>query len=292
MPTTLTPLRYPGGKTKYADLFVEIVAMNNLRNCTFVEVFAGGAGAAVSLLLKGHVKAIILNDLDSAIYAFWRCVKEHPEDLIRRIRSTRVSMAEWQRQKDIYSQKDINDVLALGFATFFLNRCNHSGILGARPIGGLHQEGLYNMKSRFNKLTSIKKLEALAACQDALEVHNLDGLQFIQLLKTKYRNRKTLTYFDPPYYQKGPALYLNHLQHNDHEDLRDRILEYNAPWILSYDNNPTIREMYHGRDCNLYLNRLRHTINGNAVAEELVISRLQLPLSLERINNTKAGVDR
>jgi len=64
MPTTLTPLRYPGGKSKYVPLFKDILGLNEMEGCTFVEPFAGGAGAAISLLLKGYVESLILNDLD------------------------------------------------------------------------------------------------------------------------------------------------------------------------------------------------------------------------------------
>ncbi|MFA6071998.1 MAG: DNA adenine methylase, partial [Janthinobacterium sp.] len=286
MPATLTPLRYPGGKTKYADLFVDIISANHLDNCTFVEVFAGGAGAAISLLLKGHVKSLVLNDRDVAIYAFWKSVKEYPGELIKLIRSTRVSMAEWKRQKAIYDRKDDGNLLTLGFATFYLNRCNHSGILGARPIGGMKQQGNFKINSRYNKSTSIAKIEAIARQADSLEVFNLDGLHLLDFLKQKYGNAKCLIYFDPPYYQKGPALYLNHFSKEDHRDLRDDILECPFPWVLSYDNHNDIIDMYHNNDCNLYLNHLRHTINGNTNAEELIISKLCLPKYLETLHSS------
>lgn len=284
MPTTLTPLRYPGGKTKYTNLFVDIISMNNLDNCTFVEVFAGGAGAAISLLLKGHVKSLILNDLDIAIYAFWKSVKECPEELIKLIQSTRISMTEWRRQKAIYDSKDTSDMLALGFSTFYLNRCNHSGILGARPIGGMKQNSDYRISSRYNKATSIAKIEAIAKYANSLEIFNLDGVNFLKLLKRQYRNRKCLIYFDPPYYQKGPVLYLNHFGHKDHKSLRDDILKCPFPWVLTYDNHESIIDMYSDRDCNLYRNIIRHTITGNSKAEELIISKLNLPGYLEQIH--------
>ncbi len=289
MPTTLTPLRYPGGKTKYAGLFTDIVSMNNLNNCTFVEVFAGGAGAAISLLLKGRVKSLFLNDLDVAIYAFWKSVKECPAEVVKLIRSTRISLAEWRRQKAIHDSKDTSDILALGFSTFYLNRCNYSGILGARPIGGMKQNGVYGISSRYNKATSIGKIEAIAEHADSLEVFNLDGLDFLKLLKRRYSNRKCLIYFDPPYYQKGPALYLNHLNHEDHEALRNGILECSFPWMLSYDNHENIVDMYRNLDCNLYRNRIRHTITGNSHAEELIISRLKLPEYLEQLQDNDDG---
>jgi DNA adenine methylase len=283
MPTTLTPLRYPGGKTKYANLLVDIIAVNNLDNCTFVEVFAGGAGAAISLFLKGHVKSLFLNDLDVAIYSFWKSVKECPVGLVKLIRSTRVSMAEWRRQKAIHDSKDTSDMLALGFSTFYLNRCNHSGILGARPIGGMKQNGAYRISDRYNKATSIAKIEAIAKYSDALEVFNLDGVRFLKLLKRQHRRRKCLIYFDPPYYQKGPALYLNHFRHDDHKSLRDGILECPFPWVLSYDNHESIVDLYRDHDCSLYRNHIRHTITGNTKAEELIISKLSLPDYLEKL---------
>lgn len=283
MPATLTPLRYPGGKTKYTNLFVNIVSINNLDKCTFVEVFAGGAGAAISLLLRGHVSSLILNDLDIAIYSFWKSVKECPVELVKLIRSTRVSMAEWRRQKTIYDSKDTSDMLALGFSTFYLNRCNHSGILEARPIGGMKQNGVYRISSRYNKATSIAKIKAIAKHADSLEVFNLDGVNFLKLLKRQHRNRKCLIYFDPPYYQKGPALYLNHFSHEDHKSLRDSILDCPFPWVLSYDNHEKIIDMYLGHECNMYQNRIRHTITGNTNAKELIISKLNLPDYLEQL---------
>jgi DNA adenine methylase len=262
---------------------MDIVSMNILSDCTFVEVFAGGAGAAISLLLKGRVKSLILNDLDVAIYSFWKSVKECPIELVKLIRGTRISMAEWRRQKAIYDSKDTSDMLALGFSTFFLNRCNHSGILEARPIGGMKQKGAYKISARYNKITSISKIKAIAKHADSLEVFNMDGLSFLRLLERQYSNRKCLIYFDPPYYQKGPALYLNHFSHQAHKSLRDSILKCPFPWVLSYDNNDNIVNMYRGNDCRLYRNRIRHTITGNTNAEELIISKLDLPDYLEHL---------
>jgi DNA adenine methylase len=285
MPATLTPLRYPGGKTKYTDLFIDIITANRLANCTFVEVFAGGAGAAIKLLLDGHVKSIFLNDLDVAIYSFWLMVKERSADLIELIRNTPVRMSEWRRQKAIYEAKDTDDPLALGFATFYLNRCNHSGIIEARPIGGKAQNGTYKISARYNKDTSIAKIENIAKHADAIEVFNMDGIEFLKHLKQKHRNRRCLIYFDPPYFQKGPALYLNHLSYQDHKKLRDCIIQCPFSWVLSYDMHDEIIDLYRGQNCSLYRNQIRHTITGNARAEELVISRLALPEHLDRLCN-------
>ena len=74
----LSPLRYPGGKSKLAD-FIGLTIQNlNMPNCTYIEPFAGGAGVALSLLLNGIVERIVINDLDKAIYSFWRALKQEP----------------------------------------------------------------------------------------------------------------------------------------------------------------------------------------------------------------------
>lgn len=292
MPATLTPLRYPGGKTKYAGLFADIIEMNDLGGCSFAEVFAGGAGAAISLLLKGRVESLLLNDLDVAIYSFWKCVKECPSELTRLIRRTRVSMSEWRRQRATYEARDIDDVLALAFSTFFLNRCNHSGILGARPIGGMNQDGTYRIHSRFNKATAIAKIEAIADRAASIEVFNLDGVDFLNYLQQRHHGGHCLIYLDPPYYQKGPGLYLNHFTHENHAALRDAIVECPFPWVLSYDDHREVVDLYGGRTCKLYRNHLRHTVAGNAEAEELIISRLNLPEYLEPLSGRATHIRR
>ena len=67
---TYTPLRYPGGKTVYAELLADVITLNGLSDVTLVEPYAGGAGASVKLFMEGKVSRLILNDLDPAIYAF------------------------------------------------------------------------------------------------------------------------------------------------------------------------------------------------------------------------------
>jgi len=290
VPTTLTPLRYPGGKSKYAGLFADVISLNGLEGCTFVEAFAGGAGAAVSLLLRGHVASIILNDLDVAIFAFWKSVKDHPDELMHLIERTPVTIEEWSRQKAIHEAKDETDILALGFSTFYLNRCNRSGILRARPIGGMKQNGAYKMDARYNKRTAIAKIEAIASRAASLEVFNLDGLSLLQLLERRNSRSEYLIYFDPPYYQKGPGLYLNHFSRGDHKSLRDAILRCRFPWVLSYDAHQDIVDLYRDHDLALYRSRLRHTISGNTRAEELIISKLHMPTCLESFEAGDSGV--
>ena len=102
------------------------------------------------MLQSGKVKAVFLNDLDRAIYAFWRSILDHTEEFLHRMCYTSITISEWYKQREIYHSKP-DDILQLGFATFFLNRCNKSGILLANPIGGINQTGQDKIDARFKK---------------------------------------------------------------------------------------------------------------------------------------------
>lgn len=280
MPVTPSPLRYPGGKTTYAEMLMSVIDNNNLSNCTFVEAFAGGAGAAITLLLSGNVKSIFLNDLDSAIYSFWRSILDNTEEFLHLMHRTPITVNEWRKQREIYHAKP-DDILQLGFATFFLNRCNRAGILLANPIGGLEQKGKYKIDARFNKEKLEVKIREIANRKDVIKIYNLDAVEFIKKLKRKHRNRKFLIYFDPPYFQKGKLLYFNHYRHDDHEELSHHIRNCSFPWLLSYDNQPEITELYNGFQ--IYIKNLRYSLSKKTIAQELIISNLTIPKYLQAV---------
>src|SRR6266446_4058558 len=127
-----SPLRYPGGKTFLLPFFERIIQRNHLHGITYIEPFAGGAGAAIALLFLEKVDHIVINDLDKAIYSFWQSAVFNSAKFIERINSAPVTVKEWRRQKAIYLNPR-SSLFDLGFATFFLNRTNVSGILDGGP---------------------------------------------------------------------------------------------------------------------------------------------------------------
>ena len=74
MQSTYSPLRYPGGKSRFYNYVRKLLYFNNLLGETYMEPFAGGAGLALKLLFNNDVKRIIVNDLDTAIYSFWHSI--------------------------------------------------------------------------------------------------------------------------------------------------------------------------------------------------------------------------
>ena len=237
-----SPLRYPGGKSKLTAYVLETMKLNGLEGGFYIEPFAGGCSIAWYLLLNGHVSKVYINDLDPAIHAFWYCVLYKTEELCQKIHTTPITMDEWYKQRDIYRSSP-SDYLQLGFATFFLNRTNRSGIIKAGVIGGLSQNGNYKLDCRFNKERLIEQITAIAAKKDSIRLTNLDATQFIEEYLPDIQG-KALVNIDPPYYVKGKGLYQNFFEHDDHYRLYESIKRINQPWIVTYDDTPEICGIY------------------------------------------------
>lgn len=243
-----SPLRYPGGKGKLAPFMGLMIKKMNIQGGTYIEPFAGGAGVALMLLMEGHVDNIVINDYDKAIYSVWRAIVNEPENLVDRIMQTPVNIDEWKKQKEIYMVQNRKYSLDLAFATFFLNRTNRSGILKGGPIGGFEQNGNYGIDARYNADKLVERIRAIAEYKKHIKVYNKEIVSFIVNVLPDY-GQNSLTYFDPPYFNKGPELYKNFFDKEDHAKIAQLILDrVPGNWIITYDDTPEIIELY-GQQC-------------------------------------------
>ena len=270
MPTTLSPLRYPGGKTSLARFLKDVILTNRLTGITYAEPYAGGAGAALELIFSETVDRIIINDKDPHIYAFWASVLSWKKRLVELIVSTPVTIDSWHEQRHIYLNYKRYSRLKVGFATFFLNRCNRSGILmNAGPIGGKTQSGKWKLDARYKKDELVKRIESIHRYRDRIAVYNFDALEFLNKIHANLLSTELFLYLDPPYYVRGKELYLNHYQHEDHTKLASFVNNLKAPWILTYDNTPEIRDLY--RSYEIVMFNLNYSANAKRTGEELMI---------------------
>ena len=240
-----SPLRYPGGKGKLSQYVAQTVLDNNLKGCEYVEPFVGGGAVALYLLQKRFVRHIHINDIDPAIYSFWKHAVNNTDKLLSLIEVTPITIDEWKRQRVIQRNKEnLVGTLELAFSTLFLNRTNRSGILWAGPIGGQNQEGSWKLDCRFNKERIRKQLVSLASFRDKISVYQLDARELIKQIGK--REGKFFFYIDPPYYLKGQSLYLNSFSHLDHLELSNIIKQLPSNWLVSYDNVSEITDLYDG----------------------------------------------
>jgi DNA adenine methylase len=245
---SFSPLRYPGGKQILARVLGHLIRLNGREGGVYIEPYAGGAGAALSLLYREYVRKAIINDADSRVYAFWHAVLNCTDELLKLIRDTPLSVEEWKRQRQIYLKPGRASRVRVGFAAFYLNRCNRSGIIGnAGLIGGLNQTGKWKIDARYNRADLARRVERVARYGDRIEVFNLDATELLRTeLPRPSRAGRAFVYLDPPYYTKGSQLYLNHYTPADHTALADYLSNATFTWVMSYDNVPEIRKLYAG----------------------------------------------
>ncbi len=242
MPITYTPMRFPGGKSKIYPLVDRIISENGLENCVYSEAFCGGAGLAIKMLIKGKVSKIVLNDADPAIYSIWDSILNHSEELCNFVNTIDLTIDEWKHQRLVYTNAN-SPSFELGKAAFFLNRTNRSGMLEGGVIGGQSQAGRYKMDARFNRKNLIQKIEAIAALASKIELHNLDVSDFLINVANDFPN-ESLLYLDPPYVAKGPGLYKSSFNSSKHRSLAQEVKEYQGNWLLTYDDDSLIRNLY------------------------------------------------
>lgn len=236
-----SPLRYPGGKASMAKALCTIRGLNHLNGHAMAEPFAGGAGASLSLLYLRETHAIHINDFDPAIHDFWYSVVYENDAMISYLEEVPVSVEEWKRWKKVYKSSDASR-LERGFAAFYLNRCNRSGIIDSGGIiGGLEQAGRWKIDVRFNKDTLRERLERIADERDRILVTGIDGIEFLDSIDPQ----SSFFFIDPPYYKKGPTLYLNGLDPSYHVKLAEKLHGMSdAAWALTYDNCREVRDLY------------------------------------------------
>lgn len=243
-----SPLRYPGGKATLASFFESTISALGLENPTYIEPYAGGAGAGLELLLKGVVGKVVINDLDPAIYACWKAMVKDSEAFLRLLDRTPLTIDEWKRQREVYRRRhEIDtDPLLLGFATFYLNRTSRSGVLGAGVIGGFAQQGSYKIDARYDKQVLKARIEKLAELSGKIRISKRDG---VTRLREYLPRDNVFAYVDPPYVEKGGSLYMSAFQEKDHVKLAKVLNGYsNTNWVLTYDMADLIRSLYAARD--------------------------------------------
>lgn len=239
-----TPLRYPGGKGKFAPFVKDLMEANNLTG-DYIEPYAGGAGVALDLLFNGYCKNIHINDIDIAIYNFWLSIIQDTDTFLKLLIDTPVTIEQWRKQKYILSNPNNVSYIEHGYAAFFLNRTNRSGILKAGVIGGTNQLGNYKLDARFNKNDLVSRISKIGIFADHIYIYNEDAYSLLKNIDHSLSS-DSLIYLDPPYYMKGQGLYRNFYKHDDHVKIRQVLDNVKTPWIVSYDNCYEIKEIYKG----------------------------------------------
>ena len=251
----------------------------------YAEPYAGGAGLALRLMMEEYVGDIYINDLDPSIHAFWNAILTRPNDFCKWVEEVPVTVEQWLYYKRIQSNYKTVDSFELAKSTFFLNRTNVSGVITGGIIGGLKQEGKYKIDVRFNKKDLINRIKDISKFSKRIHLYNMDGVDFVKELEKKKKN--IFIYLDPPYYKKGSDLYMNAFHDNDHQLLASKVKKLKKKWVISYDNQDFIVQLYKDEPKVMYQ---LSQCTSNRIGDEVVIfdKRLYTNNSISKLNNAIA----
>jgi DNA adenine methylase len=237
--TNISPLRYPGGKTRACKIIEDIILhhFDMSHFDTVVSPFFGGGSFEFYLQNKYAVK-LIVNDKFTPLYNFWKQVKLNKTILCEELRKIKsVSKEQFAAYRSTIMGLN-NDVLQQSVQYFIINRCSFSG---STLSGGFSEEA---SNKRFTP-SSIDRIESLDFTH--IEIYNKDFHDFINSLTTTNTDNKTLLFLDPPYYLESKSkLYGNNGDMHetfDHNLLFD-VLNTKKNWVVTYNNCDYIRNLY------------------------------------------------
>jgi DNA adenine methylase len=278
----VSPLRYPGGKAGLTPFLTDVLDLNDLRGVDYYEPYAGGAGAALGLLGDNVVNKVSINDSDYRIYAFWSTILNEPNWFAERIMAAQLNLAEWHHCREICLDPTNRPLREVGFASFYLNRCNRSGVINAGPIGGYEQQGEWRLGVRFTKSVLAERVFQISRFRDRIFVSNLDAIAFLKRVLPRGKPRtRTFVYLDPPYVINGQRLYQNAYQKKGHASIANHMCRQKLlPWVMSYDNSEVVACLYSSEQ--IALMPIHYSLQDKRSANELVIAphRLRLPRTL------------
>jgi DNA adenine methylase len=272
-----SPLCYPGSKKQLVPVIKKFMGDNNIIKPIFAESHCGSASVGLELLMNGDIEQLILNDLDNGIASFWYSILHHTEKFIKKIEETPVNIEEWLKQREIYNNASENShFLELGFAAFYLNRTNFSGIIKGSARGGFKQTGDYPIDCRFNKDELINRINRVSQYSSQISCYNQEAIKFIEdtsyYYNDFYNDRKNVFfYIDPPYYRIGKRMYSLYYKDADHIELEKCIRNIKNKWLLSYDKCDFIEDLY-SNYCKIE-HPFLYAANGRIRKNELLIGK-------------------
>ena len=216
----------------------------------YVEVF-GGAGWVLFDKNQSKKQLEVFNDIDSNLINLYRCIKFHGDEVQKEldwILSSREIFTDYKTMIDNNIGTDIQK------AAMYLYLVKVSYGAGRRTYGA--KTGINNTK------------EILLEIQKRLSAVIIENKSYEKIIKS-YDSADTLFYLDPPYY-KAERHYDSQFIEGDHKELARILKEIRGLFVLSYNNDPYIKELYKGLHIE-EIERNNNLSNKNCIYKELII---------------------
>lgn len=211
---------WPGGKS----WAIKYVIPRITQHTCYCEPFAGGLAI---LLAKEPSKIEVINDINSDLVNFYRCVRFHLDELIKEIQWVLSSREEFT---DMKKQPGLTDIqrAARWFRTISMSFGADGDSYGVQRKSG----GAVN-KSRHSL---IERIDALNSRLDRVNIEHLDWERCIRL----YDGPDTFFFIDPPYLG-GKIKNYAAWSAGDLQKLRDVLVTLKGNWMLTINDQQKTR---------------------------------------------------
>lgn len=248
-------IRYPGSKAKlHPHIMRQIpdeIALglwSNAREWEYREPFfgSGAIGFRVMESLSGNCK-VWLNDKDYWLVCLWNSVKDTPRELMKLVMDFTPSPDNFFEFKLQDGKTDVDPLIA-GFRKLALHQMSVSGfgVMSGSCLGGKNQDNAeYPVDCRWSPVRLCEHIKnrhkQMKRFGHRLKITCKDFSRLLRNCSTR-----SFVYLDPPYWEKGQVLYKHGMKEADHIRLAREIKRLRCDWVLSYDDHPSVRDLYEG----------------------------------------------
>lgn len=263
------PFAYYGGKTMLAERLADLLPPHR----GYVEPFAGSLAV---LLAKAPACMEVANDLDGALMAFWRVLRDRPDELMRICALTPHSRAEHLRAYD----HDVDDELEKARRVWVALTQGRGGTLRRTGWRHFQDPGRRSTTSMPDYLTGyVERMRGAAA---RLAHVSLECRPALDVIADYGRHAEVLIYADPPYLgtTRSSRQYLVEMSHEaEHVELAEALLACSATVVLSGYDSPLYADLYagwHRTEIPTYTGQGNHAEGSNDRRVEVLWSNREL----------------
>ncbi len=268
---TRTPLRYPGGKSRALPTILPLVPDFG----EYREPFLGGGSVFLALKKRFPNRNYTVNDLHVDLFDFWDVLKSDDEKLIHSVFDLKRRFTDGRELFDFLKSQPPGDRIDRAARFYVLNRISFSGLAETGGYSNAAFEGRF-LEHHISRLREVST---------ELRDVSISNSDYSELLARD--GSDVFLFLDPPYFSaRGSRLYgPGGKLHTDfdHEKFVGEVLNTEHKWMITYDNDPRIREMFEGRpgltliQWELHYPMTNSSGKDRPLGRELMVVNFQLP---------------
>ncbi|MBI5828243.1 MAG: DNA adenine methylase [Chloroflexi bacterium] len=262
-----SPFRYPGGKTWLVPTIRQWLSSLPARPNEFIEPFAGGAIASLTVAFEQRADHVTMVELDGQVAAVWQAILgEHGHWLADRIATFQMTPA----NVETVLSESARSIPKRAFQTILKNRVNRGGILAPGAGKVKNGEAGKGLNSRWYPATLKKRIVDIVAIRDGITFIHGDGLA---VMRQNAGRADAVFFIDPPYTaggkRAGSRLYLH--SELDHRELFSVAGELAGDFLMTYDDAPEVRALARKHGFDIHTIPMKNTHHAEMM--ELLIGR-------------------